>query len=397
MRFHIPGIPHTISNPDYVSCAFTQKVRKLCSMLTGLGHEVFHYGCEGSDVRGTHVDVMDRQALLERYPFDMERMFTYDVHDDWHQTFYRRTVEEIESRRQPGDFLLCSWGWGHEPIARALTSSPSAAQIFVVEPGVGYNGVFAPYRAFESYFWMAHTYGKMGIDRGPWYDCVIPNAFDADDFEFRERKDDYMLYLGRIVEDKGVDIALQAADAAGVSLVVAGQGDVDHYLPGRRTAHPSAQFVGFAHREKRRALLAGARALLAPTYYLEPFGGVAVEAMMSGTPAITTDWGGFAETVLHGVTGYRCRTFDQFVRAIERAKDISPSVCREHALARYSLSSVAPLYETFFRSLSDLNRSGWYERQTEASSHSHDERGIDLCPAGAAAIHIFETNTGIRR
>lgn len=345
----------------YVSCAFTQKVRKLCSMLSSLGHEVFHYGCEGADVRATHVEVVRQEALLSRYPFEMGRMFSYDVKDAWHETFFSRTVHEIRSRQEPGDFLLCSWGWGHKPIADALTSQAGDPQLFVVEPGIGYNGVFAPYRVFESYFWMAHTYGRMGLQQGPWYDCVIPNAFDPDEFTFCANKEDYILYLGRIVEDKGVDIALQAADASGVALIVAGQGDVDFYLPGRREAHPSARFAGFADAARRRALLAGARALLAPSYYLEPFGGVAVEAMLSGTPAITTDWGGFAETVIQGRTGFRCRTFDQFVHAIERIDEIDPLVCRDHAL-NYSLSHMAPRYEEFFLSLSDLNRSGWYER-----------------------------------
>lgn len=89
-------------------------------------------------------------------------------------------------------------------------------------------------------------------------------------------------------------------------MVVAGQG---HLEPGHtltdRPLSEYVEFVGLVGPERRKSLLAGAKATLTPSIYLEPFCGVHVESMLSGTPVITSDVGAFADNNLHGTTGYR--------------------------------------------------------------------------------------------
>lgn len=364
MRFHLPGIPHTVTNSAFLSCAYTQKVAKLCRMLTDLGHEVFHYGCEGSDpVCTERVAVVTEEERRRFYPADFhDRQFRFDTHDAFHEQFHARCVEAIEARRAPRDFLLCAWGWGHKPIADRV-SQP----IMVVESGVGYPDVFAPYRVFESYAWMMHVYGRKGIDNGSWYDCVIPNFFDPSAFRFQAEKEDWFLYLGRLVKRKGIEVAVQVTEALGAELVIAGQGTLKNESEGLDLEAPHVRFVGFADVEKRRDLMARARAVFMPTYYIEPFGGVHIEAALSGTPVITSDWGVFGETVLHGVTGYRCRTFDQFVWAARNAHLLDPQACRFWAERNFSMDRVKHMYQEYFEMLWDLWEDGWYELHRDRS------------------------------
>lgn len=80
--------------------------------------------------------------------------------------------------------------------------------------------------------------------------------------------------------------------------------------------------------------------------------------MLSGTPAITTNWGAFPETVQAGC-GSRCDTLQQFVDAVDAEYD-SPQVIRNRALSRYSLDAVAPQFEAWFDRLATLSGDGWY-------------------------------------
>ena len=365
MRFHIPGIPHTITNKSYISCAYTQKVYKLCSMLTRLGHEVYHYGCEGSDPTCTeNINIVSENLRQQCYSTNFHtEQFRYDTSDHYHQTFYNNCITAIRKRQQPKDFLLCAWGWGHEPIARAFDAS-----LMVVESGVGYESIFSKFRVFESYTWMAHVYGLNNIKNGNWYDAVIPNFFDPADFTFSDQKEDWFLYLGRITNRKGVEVAVQTTKEINARLLVAGQGTLVNEKEQVFIKDSHVEYVGFADVVTRRTLLSKAKAVFMPTYYIEPFGGVSIEAAMSGTAVISSDWGVFGENILHNVTGYRCRTFDQFCWAAENIETIKPEACRNWALENFSMDRVSLMYQEYFEMLYALWGKGWYERSPDRSN-----------------------------
>lgn len=360
-RFHVLGVPHTISNKDYVACAFTQKVVKFCDMMSDRGHTIIHYGHSNSTVRcDENVPVTNDAVLAKAYGNHDWRAntFKYDLDDSAYRHFYREAIAAIEPRKRRGDFLLCFWGYGHKAIADAHPD------IIAVEPGIGYpGGIFAPYRVFESQSMMAAWFGMNAV-QGPgkfsWYDAVIPNYFDVRDFDYNENKQDYFLYLGRIGEHKGVHIAIQVTEKIGARLIVAGQGNL--YQMGYKQIPSHVEVVGYADLEKRRQLMKNARGQFVCTLYGEPFGGVQIEAMLSGTPVISTDWACFGELNLHGITGYRCRTFDHFVYAANNVDKINPKNCRDWGL-NFTFDRIAPMYEEFFYSISKLydGSGGWYE------------------------------------
>jgi len=348
MKLHVLSIPHTITSEDYLSCAFTQKVLKFCKMMTPY-YSIIHYGHENSDVIcHEHVSVIDDHILKETYgEYDWKsEFFKHNVDDLAHRTFNENAKYELVNRVEEGDAVLCFWGKGVANATSAVTDKS-----FIIEPGIGYKaeGVFAPFKIFESYSHMHRIYGSLGIKYGQLYDAVIPNYFDVSNFEYTNNKQDYFLFLSRMTKDKGLTIAIEATRHLGCQLVVAGQGSFEHL--GYDSIPQHVDFVGFADLSTRKELMKNAKALLLPSLYLEPFGGVIVEAMLSGTPVITSDWGAFSENNLHGITGFRCRSDEHFLWALKNIEKINPETCRQWAEKNFSLEKVATMYDEYLQNL----------------------------------------------
>jgi len=306
MKIHVLVNPRTPTGLAHRTDPFAVHGYKYIKHLSP-HFEMIHYGRPESIVDCEHVSI------------------NTDVRDI--SGFNKIAGEEIRKRKSPGDIIACFYGVDNK---RACEMNDDCKW---VEPSIGYraNGIFAPYRVFTSYAQMHMFYGERGMLMNPsWFDQVIPNPFTVSEFEYSDKKEDYFLYFGRVVEEKGVHLAIQATEKLGKKLIIAGPGDLQSL--GYKKTPDHVEVFGVANAEQRKQLMKNAKCLLGLTYYVEPFGNMVIEANLSGTPAITTDWGGFPETVVEGKTGYRVRDFKSLLTAMQSIENIDSLECRNWGL-----------------------------------------------------------------
>ena len=351
MRFHLLGLAETPIRPSLVQCAFVPLIYNMARMVKRNGHTLIFYGPAGSDVPcDENVEIVAAETLDGSKDRSKFYYNDYRLESPAWQEFVRRGREALRARYRPGDLTLMSQG----DIERFAAEESQLACEFIC----GYRGIFHDYKVFPSYAWMHALYGHYGhLYKPAWLDAVIPHYLEVSEFPYREDKDDFVLFLGRVVKDKGVHVAERASAAAGVRLIVAGTHPRDEGMG--NAVDPEGHhvtFVGGVDHARRCELLSRARALIVPSAYLEPFGMVAIEALACGTPVIGPDWGGFSETIRDRVTGFRCRTLGEFADACRATKDLSPSDCRRQAESEYDLSVIWPQYWKFFCRLQSLAR-----------------------------------------
>lgn len=354
MRFHLLAPPNVQTTRDYSLDGFCVATIRMAKLLKKLGHEVLLYGSEENEAPCDElikvITKEEQETLLDGIPYQYAAMFNQGA-SIWHLA-NNRTIEEIKKRKQSRDFILTISGTAQESIAKAHPD------LMTVEYSVGYMSSFSKYRVYQSHVWRAWTTGAQASTDGRLFDEVIPLFYDESEYPFRQKKDPFVLYVGRVIVKKGIALACEAAKAAKIPLFIIGHGDPSLVTHG-------ATYLGTLSDQERNDYMSRASALLSPTLYLEPFGSVAVEAQLCGTPVISTPYGGFVETVEHGKTGFHCSYLGEFVSAIKQAPSLSPDYIRRRAVEKYSMDRVKADYSRYFHKLNQLWEDGWYSLKTE--------------------------------
>lgn len=346
MRVHLLTIPNAPSTRASYLDGFAQMGIRFATVLKRLGAEVFLYGsAENEAPCDRHyccISHADQTRLIGDVPY---QCVSFDPATELFQKFNTAAAHQIAKIKAPHDIIATISGSASLPVFQ------QHPELMDLEYSIGYRGVCASYRVYQSQIWRHCAAGFTGVDLGRPFDAVIPTFFDAQDFPFVAQPDPYVVFCGRVNEVKGIHIACEAAKRAGVPLKVIGVGD--------RNLVTYGDYLGAMPDTERNEILGHATAVIMPTLYLEPFGNVSAEAQLCGTPVIGPDFGAFVETIEPGVSGFQCASLGEYIQALQMAGSLDRINIHARAQRLYSMSTAIVAYRRYFARLESLRGDGW--------------------------------------
>lgn len=336
-----------------------------------MGWETVYLGVEGEEAGAneTHI-IMSHGEQTTLLGFDSEHLPTGKMYGDYvstdsylYQIFNSRLAVALKKHADPEtDLVILPFGHGHGQAIANWTGP-------IVEHAIGYpQEVPGTFKIFESYAWLHWHIAQRSptvTGRGQWgkdYEWVIPHYVDALEWPEPTIDNQYLLFLGRYGDLKGLSEIIDLAKAMpDQEIRLYGQGDFTPFQqksPSNMIYHPP--LLG----DDRKEVFAHATALLAPSRFVEPGHHTHIEALVSGLPVICTDFGVFTETI-GPWNGRRCHYLSDYVRAVGWAHDLDleqRTWLRESAMAKYDIITAGAKYDKIFNRILDLkSTTGWYE------------------------------------
>jgi glycosyltransferase involved in cell wall biosynthesis len=212
------------------------------------------------------------------------------------------------------------------------------------------------YRHFPEAEYVAISHDQAHRETGVRACTVIHHGLDPARYRWSEHPEAYVCFVARFAPEKGAHTAIDVAALAGVPIRVAG--DVHppnvgyfHAEVESRLRLPHVTCLGWIGTERKVPLLCGARALVAPIDWNEPFGLTFIEAMLSGCPVVTFGRGSVPELIEHGVTGFIAHSVEEMAHLIRPGGPVDAldrQRIRAHAVHRFSRGRMAAEYERVY-------------------------------------------------
>ncbi len=325
----------------------------LADKLVELGHEVTLFAPIGSQTKAKLVNFnmlpFSEKQIYEQYP-NQSSSYHYENIMLMQALNYceENGIEIFQSHARPFSMI------DYAPI------KPNLPVVLTVHDPLSddaYN-LLPAYEQFNNLFFVSISKAQEKTRAGVnWYGTVY-NGIDEDLWQFSDTHEGYLLYVGRILPDKGADLAVEIALKTNHKLLIAGsyydkdQGFFDEKI--KPFLGEQIQHLGSISQADLIPYYQKAKALLLPLRWEEPFGLVMIEAMACGTPVITTNHGAAPEIVIPNKTGFIVKNgeiADDFIDAVNSIETINRADCRKHVEDKFTLTHMAQNYVSLYKTI----------------------------------------------
>lgn len=324
---HIAPVATTI--PPHKSGSVETMTSLLTEGLVARGHDVTLFATADSTTSAKLA------AIYPRGYWHDENMWPWELYEMLNLAAAVERAGEFDIIHYEAAYYPMSLAYARlspTPIVQTLHHSPSSAEV-----GLWTRYPEAPFVAISNE--QARLLSGLNVVG------TVLHGIDTANFVFRGQPDDYLLFLGRFTEGKGVLQAIEIARRVGMRLILAAAED-DYY---RQHIAPHVDgrnivYFGEASFDAKVALYGGARALLYPLQAPEPFGLVLAEAMACGTPVAALDKGAVREIVDDGVTGRVFGGLEEMVTGLPAVFDLDRRRVRDRAVSRFGADRMVDEY-----------------------------------------------------
>jgi len=319
-------------------------VAYLCDELVALGHSVTLFTCKCSQTRATLAAVRDQPLRLD--PAALKS----DV------AAHLSMLDEVRSRAGEFDILHFHTDLLHFPLFEPLAHRT----LTTIHGRLDLKDLEGAYRRWNHFGLASISYSQREPLRAGHWIANVPHGIPRTLCRLSpDAGQGYLAYLGRMAPEKRPHLAIELALRSGLPLKLAAKVDVADVAYFRKRVQPllggpGIEYIGEINDSQKSRFLGGARALLFPIDWPEPFGLVMIEAMACGTPVIAWNRGSVPEVIEDGVTGLIVETEAEALAAIDQVGKLDRRSVRARFEQRFGADIMALTYsDVYTRMLSN--------------------------------------------
>src|SRR3954451_5722316 len=311
----------------------------LVEELVELGHDVTLFASGDSVTRANLIPVVPRALRLDRPRSDPIAAQAI-------------LLEAVAEHASDFDVIHAHIDWLHLPLLSRL----GVPFVTTLHGRLDLRGLSAVINRFpDAPFVSISDNQRLPLSQANWLGTIY-HGLPADAFRPVFKRGSYLAFLGRLTAEKGPEVAIRIAQAAGMPLRIAAKVPRGERAYFKQRLEPQidgtqVQLIGEVNDEAKQDFLAGAAALLFPIDWPEPFGLVMIEAMACGTPVIAFSRRSVPEVIDHGVTGFVVDGEAEAVEAVRRLSELNRHKVRRRFEQRFTVKQMAKRYSEYYERL----------------------------------------------